>query len=474
MTLRRRLTMGVSAVVAIVIAVIATIVYFAVRDQVRGQVDQQLGVRGDVIIRSLDNLPAIDPSTPPPANLPQQLPPPPAGRPFGYFQIVDASGTPIASPGPAGSTTDRVALPIDERTKRVAAGTAGDYLTDVTVGDQHLRMRVARLSDGRALQMALPLADADSLLGWLRVALLLIGLGGVAVTALTSAWVTRSALAPLGRLAQTAEEVTHTADLAQRIDYERDDEVGRLAATFNEMLRALRRSQVAQRNLVLDASHELRTPLTALRTNIDTLAAAGDQLDPGDRRELLTAASSQLEDLSHLVADVVELARGAEERGEPVRLALHELVARCVERARLMAPGTDIRLTADSSDIMGVGPQLERAVGNLLDNALKWNADGKPIEVTVAGGEVTVRDFGPGIALADLPYVFDRFYRAESSRSLPGSGLGLAIVRQAAEAHGGAVAAEQAPGGGALLRMSLPTDRKDTSVETTSNIAPGT
>ena len=456
MTLRQRLTMGVSVVVAIVVSAVAVIVYFAVRDQVRGQVDQQLATRGDVIVQALDNLSAIGTGNIPPANLPEQLPAPPAGRPFGYVQVVNAAGQPLTIPGPAGTTSDRVTLPVDDQIKRVAAGTAGNYLTDVTVGDQHLRMRVAALTDGRALQMALPLDDADSLLGWLRWALLLIGLGGVGITALTSAWVSRTALTPLGRLAQTAAEVAQTSDLGQRIDYDRDDEVGRLAATFNEMLRALDRSQTAQRNLVLDASHELRTPLTALRTNIDILTDGGDQLEPAERAELLTAASNQLQDLSRLVSDVVELARGAEERGTPEQVALDDLVGRCVERARLMAPATDIRLTAEPSRVMGVAPQLERAVGNLLDNALKWNTDGTAIEVTVKDGAVTVRDHGPGIDAGDLPHVFDRFYRAESSRSLPGSGLGLAIVRQAADAHGGTVVAEHAAGGGALLRLSLP------------------
>ena len=456
MTLRRRLTLGVSAIVALVVAVAAVIVYFAVRDQVRGQVDGQLSSRGDVVLQTLANLPAIGTGTTLPAGFPQQVPPPPAGRPFGYFQIVDSAGRPVTILGPADAATDRLALPVDERTKRVAAGAAGGYLTDVTVGDQHLRMRVAKLPDGRALQMALPLDDADSLLRWLRWALLLIGLGGVGITALTSAWVSRSALTPLGRLAQTAAEVAQTSDLARRIEYDRDDEVGRLAATFNEMLRALDHSRTAQRNLVLDASHELRTPLTALRTNIDILADEGDRLESVERNELLAAASSQLQDLTLLVSDVVELARGTEERGTPEPLALDELVGRCVERARRMAPGADIRLTAEGTLVVGVAPQLERAVGNLLDNALKWTRDGAPIEVTVKDGEVTVRDHGPGIDEVDLPHVFDRFYRAESSRSLPGSGLGLAIVRQAAEAHGGTVGAEQAPGGGALLRLSLP------------------
>ena len=257
------------------------------------------------------------------------------------------------------------------------------------------------------------------------------------------------------RLDRTAEEVAHTGDLGRRIEVEGRDEVARLAHTFNEMLSALETSQESQRRLVMDASHELRTPLTALRTNIEVLAA-DDQLDAAGRRRLLGDVTAQLEDLSRLVADVVSLARGAEAADEREDLRLDALVRRAVERARLHAPGLAFALESAPTQVHCSPGQLERAVGNLLDNAAKWSPPGGTVEVRVRDGEVSVRDHGPGIDPVDLPHVFDRFYRAAAARRTPGSGLGLAIVRQAAEAHGGTVTASAAPGGGALLTLRLP------------------
>ena len=257
------------------------------------------------------------------------------------------------------------------------------------------------------------------------------------------------------RLDRTAEEVAHTGDLGRRIEVEGRDEVARLAHTFNEMLSALETSQESQRRLVMDASHELRTPLTALRTNIEVLAA-DDGLDAAGRRRLLGDVTAQLEDLSRLVADVVSLARGAEAADEREDLRLDALVRRAVERARLHAPGLAFALEAAPTQVHCSPGQLERAVGNLLDNAAKWSPPGGTVEVRVRDGEVSVRDHGPGIDPVNLPHVFDRFYRAAAARRTPGSGLGLAIVRQAAEAHGGSVTASAAPGGGALLTLRLP------------------
>jgi two-component system sensor histidine kinase MprB len=204
----------------------------------------------------------------------------------------------------------------------------------------------------------------------------------------------------------------------------------------------------------MDASHELRTPLTALRTNSEVLAHH-DGLEPEERRRLLGDVTAQLEDLSRLVGDVVSLARGSEGDEDHEDLRLDALVRRSVDRARLHAPGLAFTLDAAPTLVTGAGAQLERAVGNLLDNAAKWSPPGGEVEVGVQDGEVTVRDHGPGIDETDRPYVFDRFYRSTSARGMPGSGLGLAIVRQVAEAHGGTVTAEKPNGGGTLMRFRL-------------------
>jgi two-component system sensor histidine kinase MprB len=220
------------------------------------------------------------------------------------------------------------------------------------------------------------------------------------------------------------------------------------------MLEALSSSQQAQRQLVADASHELRTPLTSLRTNIEVLSS--DALPPEDRERLLADVVAQLSELTLLVSDLVDLARGDEPAAVPEDVRLDLLVADAIERARRHAPDKTFFTELEPSLVEGVPGRLDRAVANLIDNAAKWSPAGGQIEVTVRGGEVSVRDHGPGIAESDLPHVFDRFYRAPAARGLPGSGLGLAIVRQVAESHGGTIVAERANGGGARMRLTLP------------------
>jgi two-component system sensor histidine kinase MprB len=220
------------------------------------------------------------------------------------------------------------------------------------------------------------------------------------------------------------------------------------------MLGALEDSTRAQRQLVADASHELRTPLTSLRTNIEVLASERE-LAPGERRKLLTDVVDQLGEMTTLIAELIELARGQQHPAEPEDVRLDLVAAGAVERARRDRPGVEFAFESEETLVRGVPSTLERAIGNLLDNAAKWSPPGGTVELRVGGSEVTVRDHGPGIDEEDLPYVFDRFYRARAARGLPGSGLGLAIVKQVAETHGGTVVAERAEGGGTLMRFRL-------------------
>ena len=263
----------------------------------------------------------------------------------------------------------------------------------------------------------------------------------------------RAAVRPVAELTDTAEHVASTRDLTRRIDAHGDDEVARLATAFNTMLEALERSQRAQKQLVADASHELRTPLTSLRTNLEVLARGGP-LDAGDRERLREDLVLQLEELTGLVGDLTELARDEEPEIEDVRF--DALVEGAVERARRHAPHITYAAELEPTLVSGVPGRLDRAVGNLLDNAAKYSPAGSVVDVRLRDGELTVRDHGPGIPEADRAHVFDRFYRADTARGQPGSGLGLAIVRQVAETHGGTVAAEAADGGGALMRLRLP------------------
>jgi two-component system, OmpR family, sensor histidine kinase MprB len=259
----------------------------------------------------------------------------------------------------------------------------------------------------------------------------------------------------VARFTRRTEELAADPDPSERIEVRGHDELARLARSFNSTLDALERSVEAQRGLVADASHELRTPVASLRANIQTLEDA-ERLPEADRAALRDDIIQELDELTALVADIVELARGAKP-GEAIDdVRLDEIVAAVVERARARA-GDQLEFSAvvEPTLVRGEPGRIQRAISNLVDNAIKWSPPGAAVELRLAGGELTVRDHGPGFADADLPHVFERFYRARDARGMPGSGLGLAIVRQAAEAHGGAASAANAPGGGALMRVSF-------------------
>jgi two-component system sensor histidine kinase MprB len=293
------------------------------------------------------------------------------------------------------------------------------------------------------VQVARPLTEVEKSLNRIGLFLIVVALGGIVIAAILGLLVARAALTPVKRLTTTVERVTETHDLSERIDIDGKDELSRLAASFNTMLAALEESTRAQRQLVADASHELRTPLTSVRTNIEVLA--GDRtLPPEERARLLSDVVEQLGEMTTLISELIELARAEQMTVEPEDVRLDLLVADVVYAVEL-----------EPSIVQGVPATIERAVGNLLDNAAKWSPPGAEVEVELRGGQLVVRDHGPGIPEEDLPYVFDRFYRARAARGMPGSGLGLANVRQVAESHGGEVVAERADGGGTRMRLTL-------------------
>jgi two-component system sensor histidine kinase MprB len=387
------------------------------------------------------------------------LPPVPFGGPTGYAQIVRANGTVVQSPKLDKAPEARPVLPVGQRTREVASGLRGPFFEDRRLEGTHVRVYTRLNAPGEAIQVVRPLDEVDNSLRTLALVLGALNLGGVGLAGGLGFLVSRATLRPVAQLTAAAEHVTRTRDLSRRIDAESPDELGRLAASFNTMLEALDASLRAQRQLVADASHELRPPLTSLRTNIELLARA-ESMPSADRRRLLDDLSGQLEELSLLVGDMVELARDEEpERAvEDVRLDL--VVAGAVERACRHAPDRVFATELEPCVVPGVPGRIDRAVANLLDNAAKWGPPGKPIDVRVtSGGEVSVRDRGPGIDDDDLPHVFDRFYRAPSARGMPGSGLGLAIVHQVAHSHGGRVSADslRQDGGGVRFRLRLGT-----------------
>ena len=441
MSFRARLTLAVALAVAIAVAATSAITYALVRNELRGQVDDALRERVGVPLRV-----GTDPGTgEPQLDLPQNR----FGGAAGITQLITSDGDAIVPPG---STVD---LPVTERARLTAAGDRGPFFVDVRVSGTHLRVYTVPVNrPGLALQIARPLDEVDAALDRIRVLLFLIAAIGIALAAALGLVVAKAVLAPVQRLTRTAEEVSETRDLSRRIDASGTDELSRLAATFNTMLGALEDSARAQRQLVSDASHELRTPLTSLRTNIEVLAR--DQAMPAaDREALLRDVTEQLTEMTALIAELVELARGDQAPTEPEDVRLDLVAADAIERTRRNRPGVSFKPELEESLIRGVPATVERAVSNLLDNAAKWSPPGGEVEVTVRDGELTVRDHGPGIDEADLPFVFDRFYRAPSARGMPGSGLGLAIVRQVAEAHGGTVVADRADGGGTLMRLTL-------------------
>ncbi|MDH4102966.1 MAG: ATP-binding protein [Thermoleophilia bacterium] len=441
MSFRARIAVGSATAVALAVVLASAVVYVVAREQLRAPIDDALAQRAAQIARQPLGLLRA------PGGGPFLAVRPEFGEARGYVQLVKSDGSVLAPP------LQDVRLPVDDEVLAVAGGDKA-YWTDLEVDGSHLRVFTFAYGPDAAVQVARPLSEVDESLKRIGLFLLLIAAGGVVMAGGLGLLVARAALAPVKRLTETAERVTETRDLSQRIDVAGRDELGRLATSFNTMLAALEESTRAQRQLVADASHELRTPLTSLRTNIEVLAS-DRALPAGERSRLLTDVVEQLGEMTTLIAELIELARAEQQTAEYEDLRLDLLVSDVVERARRNLPGVEYATELEESIVHGVPATIERAVANLLDNAAKWSPPGAEVEVVVRDGRVVVRDRGPGIADEDIPYVFDRFYRARSARGMPGSGLGLAIVRQVAEAHGGGVAAERADGGGTRLVLDL-------------------
>jgi two-component system sensor histidine kinase MprB len=449
LSFRARLAIVAAGAVALAVVLSSVVAYLVVGRELRRQLDNGLRARASELLHTPIELRG------------------PAGQEYldagpsrisgagGYLQAVRLDGSRYLT------KDEHVKLPASEKTLDVARRTRGAFFSDADVEGTRLRVLTVPARSGFALQIARSQEELLHTLSRLTILLLAIAAGGVAIAAGLGLLVARTALRPVRRLTQAAERVRETADLSERIDVEGADELSRLAGSFNAMLEALENSARSQRQLVSDASHELRTPLTSLRTNIEVLAL-DSQMAPPEREKLLHDVVAQLTEMTALINELVELARGDQHphQAEDVRLDL--LVGEVVDRARRDYPNVEFAADLQESEVHGVPHTIARAVSNLLDNAAKWSPSGAKVEVRVRGGAVTVRDHGPGIDESDLPYVFDRFYRAPAARKLPGSGLGLSIVKQVAAAHGGTVAAERADGGGTRMTLELPETRTPT------------
>ncbi|WP_432003928.1 sensor histidine kinase [Streptomyces sioyaensis] len=447
--LRTRLALAASAAVALVAVGVCAAAFVVIDYQMTRQLERNLAQAATEAIRQRQNWGPTPSDT--------------------ICQYPASTCVQIVPPDPAKDPRQPYVLPVSDDTRKVAAGRHPAFYQKTSVAGQPVRMFTTRLGNrDEAVQVAQRSDSVDRSVVQAAWALSLVGAGGVLLAAALGYWVSRTGLAPVARLTATAERIAATRDAGHRIDVPaeplaREDEITRLATSFNTMLDALEQSVTSQRRLVADASHELRTPLTALRTNAELLARA-DRLTDAQRDRASAALGRQLREVTTLVNDLIELARDEEPRPlvEQVRPAalLEHAVATAGEHWPEITFTTGIDPAAADRTVPGVPARLSRLLSNLLDNAAKFSPPGGPVdaELTLREGELqlTVRDHGPGIAPEDLPHVFDRFYRAKAARALPGSGLGLAMARQIARAHGAELSAEQAPGGGALFRLRMP------------------
>ncbi|HEX4483892.1 MAG TPA: HAMP domain-containing sensor histidine kinase [Solirubrobacteraceae bacterium] len=512
MSLRLRIAGVAGLAVALAVLAAAIGLYLAVRSDLRGQVDESLKQRTHVLVARRapragapgDAGALLAGGAIPPGSdarrvgralLPQHIQPARFGGASGYVQFISHTGT-IIVPGGQGSTPK---ITPDAREKAIAASGHGSELSDRTVKGTHLRVLTIGVSessrivaaatgaatatgtttsgDGAAAQggagastagsgatgkggvvrgavmTALPLTEVDHELSHILLILVLVGVCGIALAALLGALVARTALAPIVRFTRRTESLAGELNLSERLDVNGRDELSRLARSFNTTLAALEAALAAQRQLIADASHELRTPIATLRANIQILEDA-ERLPPDEQRRLHADIVSELDELTALVGDVVELARGARADEELSDVRLDEIVGDAVAVARRRGE-LRFELELQPTLVRGEGARISRAVSNLLDNARKWSPPDGAVDVVLRDGVLSVRDHGPGFGEQDLSRVFERFYRSERARKLPGSGLGLAIVRQAAEAHGGYARATNAADGGARLEVSF-------------------
>ncbi len=442
LTLKTRFTLVAAGAAAAVALAITAVAFVAIRTDLQNQVRQEIASRADSVARMAAQYRG---------HLPRNWVPPHSSG-FGiatYTQIITSAGA-VWAP-----RADLELLTPTQADLGVAFGSGDSFYSIARINGTRAMVYTAPLAPGLAMQVAEPLTGTDQEVASVGATLAALSALGVLVATVLGWAVAKTGLAPVGRLARVAEEVTLTGDPSRRVRVNRRDELGRLASSFNAMLSALQRSLEAQRRLVSDASHELRTPLASMRINVD-LMAENPAMPAAERDEVLARVADQVTELSRLVAGVTDLARGELRPTERSPVQLDVVTSQALDAARRDWPKTEFGVDLDGSVVVGNADRIRVAIRNLLDNAAKFGPPEGPVAVRLRAGELTVRDHGPGIAPDDLPFIFDRFYRAPSSRAAPGAGLGLAVVLEIAHGHDGSVAAEPAPGGGTVFRLALP------------------
>ncbi|MFI9171716.1 HAMP domain-containing sensor histidine kinase [Streptomyces lincolnensis] len=454
--IRSRLALLVAAAVAFAVAAVSMTCWFIVQGKLYEQVDADL----KDMMRQPGSAPALlQRCTQTPLDYGQ------SPRRNDYVQAIKESGAPCVDPTSAGTVKVTEA---DREVIRGANAKVGFVRNGTDEDGNAVRVLTLYLgvdtNDGQgvAVLFATPLKGTQSTLNELALILLLVSGVGVVGAGAAGLTVARAGLRPVDKLTEAVEHVARTEDLTIRIPVEEDsdDEVARLSRSFNSMTSSLASSRELQQQLIADAGHELRTPLTSLRTNIELLTRSeetGRPIPEADRKALLASVKAQMTELAALIGDLQELSRSEGQRGERVQvIALEDTVESALRRARLRGP--ELTITADLQPwyVRAEPAALERAVVNILDNAVKFSPDGGTVEVRLGKGVLTVRDHGPGIPEDELPHVFDRFWRSPSARALPGSGLGLSIVARTVQQAGGEVTLTRAHDGGTVATVRLP------------------
>ncbi|WP_406159423.1 HAMP domain-containing histidine kinase [Streptomyces sp. NBC_01005] len=454
--LRSRLALLVAAAVAVAVAAVAAGCWFATKVQLENQMDGSLRnvTVSDTYVQQLFTA----------CTHPDRAVPPPVGGTY-TVQLVTVSGSTCTSAeaSPIGVTAADIAVAAGVRddTLHTAATKSGEKMRVYTYTYETRNPLPGLIPGSFAVSVARPMSEINdplSTLAWVLLAVA--GIGGVGAGA-AGLWVARTGLRPVDELTEAVEHVARTEDLTVRIPVDGEDEIARLSRSFNSMTASLASSRDRQAQLIADAGHELRTPLTSLRTNVELLARSDDTgraIPPDDRKALMKSVKAQMTELASLIGDLQELARPDAPAPGPLQVvALHDIADTALERARLRGPELTIRADLTPWYVRAEPAALERAVVNVLDNAVKFSPSRGTIEIALRDGELTVRDQGPGIPADELPHVFERFWRSPSARQLPGSGLGLSIVARTVQQSGGEITLSPATDGpGTIASVRLP------------------
>jgi two-component system sensor histidine kinase MprB len=454
MTLRTRVALAVAAAASLCLVLVACLMFVLERQDLRRGIDDELTRQAGSITQSLVTTGEID----------DAVQPGPLGVLAVYAQAVDSDGTVLPL------TSREAVLPVDDRTLAVARGEASRFFDDQEISGTHVRVLTVP-APGGAVQVAHQLESIDLHLVHVVGILSLLVVFGLGVALVVGGLVARAALRPLRRLADEAESLAASWVPGQQLPRAGDRDLRRLVTSLNSLLGARDEALRSQRQLVADAAHELRTPLTSVSTNLQVLL--DDQRVDGPERAALTLdLMTEVTDLTATVGDLIELAREPDPGLDPEPVALDDLVDECARWCRRRHPDVALAIDLEPVVVPAFRSDVARLVINLLENAAKWSPPGAPVEVSLAPDRFVVRDHGPGIAPADLPFVFDRFFRSDQARGTPGSGLGLAIVRRVADRHGWAVAATNAGDGGAVIQVRLDSSSIPNSVSSSPQVAP--